>query len=143
MPVHQLHQVQRTLGVRAQVNVRILDAVADAGAGREIEDGVETMRRENGLELVEILDVGLDEGETLATLERGEAVAFHPHVVGVVQIVEPHHLDPLVEEEAGDARGDEAGATGDKDTFHQAGEGTRMAPLMALISALSKVSTSE
>ncbi len=121
----------------------ILDAVADPGAGGEVEDGVETVRGEDGFDFVEILDVGLDEGEAGASLERGEAVPLHAHVIGVVEIVETHDLDALVEEQARDTRGDEAGGAGDEDTFHRTGSGRRMAPLMALMSALSKVSTSE
>ena len=143
MPVHQLHEVQGALRVRAQVDVRILDAVADPGAGGEIEDGIETVRGKNGLELVEILNVGLDEGEPLTPLEGRETVALHADVVSVVQIIETDDLDSLIEKEFRDARSDESGGAGDEDGFHQGESGSRMAPLMALMSALSRVSTSE
>ena len=39
--LHQLEDVESTLGIRLHVNVRILDAVANSGAGGEIENDIE------------------------------------------------------------------------------------------------------
>jgi len=95
--------------------VRILDAVAHSGTGREIEDDVELSSVENGLEVIKVLNVTLVESESFASRKVGEAVLFEAEIVGVVEIVYPDDLNALLEEEPGDPMGDKAGSAGDED----------------------------
>jgi len=98
--------------------VGIDDAVSHARPGGKVEDRVEAAIRKDRLDLVEVLDVRLDEAEALARLQRAEPMALHPHVVGVVEIVETDDLDSPVEQQPRDPRGDEAGNAGDESGFH-------------------------
>ena len=116
--LHQLEDVERALGIRLHVDVRILDAVAHSGTGGEIEDDVEFTALEDAIEVIEILDVAFVESEAFAVGEVGKAVLFDAEIVGVVEIIDPDDLDSLFKKEAGDAVGDKSGGAGDENSFH-------------------------
>lgn len=114
MAPHHFENIQGTLSVRRHVDMRILDAVANSGAGREIEDHIEGMLLEDGLEIVAVLNISLVESVVLTTGELRDSMILDALVVGVVDVVESHDFDSTFEQLVDDTVGDKPGSAGDE-----------------------------
>jgi hypothetical protein len=89
--------------------VRVVDRVADAGLGGEVNDDAETVGGEEGFHLAAVGEVDAGEGEGVALLEPFEPGLLEGRVVVVVEVVEADHLAALTEEALGEVEADEAG----------------------------------
>ena len=72
---------------------------------------------------VEILDIGLAEGEAVDLIEAFEAVRLDALVVSVVDVVNAHDRHSLIDEATSDLAGNESGSAGDESRFHTMGLG--------------------
>ena len=117
-----LEEGERSEDVRLVVDARDLDRGADAGAGREVDDGVEAAAGPLGLEDAGdgrgVGNVGPLEPEPLSREEAREAPLLEADVVGVVEVVDADDGIAPAEEPFADGRADEARAARDEDALY-------------------------
>ena len=122
----QLEHVAMADEVGLHVGCRVLDAVADAGLGAEVDDAVEarcaSARRFSAVGIGEIDPL---EAEAIAELAR-EAVEPRPlqrGIVIIVEIVDPDDLVAALEQGARGGRADEARSPCDQNSHGRAHRG--------------------
>ena len=108
--------------VRGDVGQRVLEAVADAGLGGEVDHALEG-GRERRLNRRPVGEVGAQEAPVgpAGAVELGQPRLLERHVVVVVDVVEARHGVAARQQRPGDVKADEAGGAGDQDP-HQAAE---------------------
>jgi hypothetical protein len=82
-----LENVQRADDVGIDVGVRVIDAVADAGLGGEVDDALRAHLGEQPLHAGSVGEVQFGKGEAGLTDELGEPVLFQFNVVVGIEIV--------------------------------------------------------
>ena len=116
--------VEEAVEVAGGVGSRVLQRVAHAGLGGEMDHQIETSGGEKRVHARRIGEVELVEGEARIR-EPGEAVMLQPRVVIGVQVVEPDHLPAFGEQTQRDGAADETGNAGDENAGHTAPGATR------------------
>ena len=105
--------------VAFNVAVRVLDGVAHAGLGGQVDNPVEPVFAEAGFHCGAVCQVGADEGVGAAGFGGGGFQLLQPRffqggVVVVVDAVEADHAVAAFEQPLGGVKADEAGVTGDE-----------------------------
>ena len=103
-----LEDVQEADEVALEVGIRVGDGVADAGLCGEVDDCVEALGREEGVEGLLVGDVHLDEALALTGAELGYASVLEPDVIVVVEVVDADYLVAAVGEHIHQFRADES-----------------------------------
>ncbi len=101
-----LEQVERARGVRVEVDPRVDDRVADAGAGGEVDDCIDGGGGRIAKQRVErraVRDVQALEMEPVGGEQPIEAPLLEPDVVGIVQVVDTEDGVTPFEEQLGDS----------------------------------------
>jgi hypothetical protein len=106
--VHEADQVAVDIGMR------VLQRIAHAGLGCQVDHPVETLLQRTALHGRPVGNVDLHEAEVLVRLQARQPVALELHVVVVVQVVESDNGVAAGQQAQGRGAADETGCTGDK-----------------------------
>ena len=132
-PAAGLEHVGEAHEVRLDVGGRVLDRMAHAGLGGEVDHPV-VPAREGRCDRVHVGEIGPDEGIIRARLGGGllqlrQTRLFERHVVIVVDHVEAGHRVAARHERARHMEADETRASGDEDAHRQAAGTPRPRPM--------------
>ena len=111
-----LQHVQRADDVGVDVGMRVLQPVADAGLGAEMNDPLRPSFGEEPLHAGAVGEVQLVEGEALAPLKLVEPRLLQIYVVVGIEIVEADDLIATLEQRFSGMVTDETGGAGDEHT---------------------------
>ncbi len=100
--------------VGVDVGVRVLQRIAHAGLGGQVDDDVETLVLEEPLHALPVGQVEPGELEAGPPLELRQAVLLQLDAVVGVQVVETDHPRAAVQQALGEMKADEPGRTGDQ-----------------------------
>ncbi len=104
--------------VALDVGMRILQRVADAGLGGQVDHLVEFLGGEQGLHAWAVGDIELDEAEVGMAGQAGQAALLERHFVVVVKVVEADNLIAAGQQAQGGGHADKTGGAGDEN-FHE------------------------
>ena len=118
----RLEDVVESDQVAFDVDVRMIDGVADAGLRREVYDDVGLVGVKNLIHKAFVGDAASDKNmpdRGFDRVDQAEAVLLELRIIVIVHIVEADHgsARELAAEAHDDVRADKAGRTGDKDGF--------------------------
>ena len=115
-----LEQVEMAGEVGADIVARMLDRMAHAGLGAEMDDIVEVGPGQRLVQPLMVGEIDLEEAECAGAelAQLGEPVRFQPGVVISVEIVDADHPVAALEQPPGDVVADEAGDAGDECRGH-------------------------
>ena len=106
--------VGETDQVAVDVGAWVAQRIAHTGLRGEVGDGIEALRREQGLHRCSIGQIALDEAESLMACELGDACALQAGVVVIVEVVEADDDVARLEQALGEVVADETGGAGDE-----------------------------
>lgn len=129
MADHAFEQVESRDGVGAHVDVRVLDACPDSGAGGEVDDRIEAVVGEDPVEGLTVLDIDLVKSETVVAEQRLKPVTLQSDVIVVIQIVEADDFVTCIEGQLGGLGSDEACAASDQDALGHFSRGLEVGSL--------------
>jgi|GEM_PF-5337841 len=112
MGAHRLQQVERAGEVGIRIGLRVLEAVAHARLGGEVDDDVGPHPSEEIVEQAGRLQAALHRLEAGQALKLGVARPLQGDVVVVGEAVEPDDRVPLAQEAPAEVIADEAGRAG-------------------------------
>ena len=100
------------------VGMGIDERIADSGLGGKIDHGVEAIFIKEGGHRLTIgeIDVDMDKARTFS--QSGHAMPLQLRIIVVVEVIQPHHLGPTVDEPFCQMCSDKAGGAGNQDFFH-------------------------
>ena len=113
-----LEDIQESDEVALHVGVGVFERVADARLGGEVDDDLGPLAFKKRLHGRLIGEVGPDEAEVSAVLQKGEARLLQGHVVVGVQIVEADHSLSSGEKAPGEMEADETRRAGYENPPH-------------------------
>ena len=113
----RFEQAERPDAVDVLVEHRLSETGTDAGAGGQVDDGVEAAVGEEPVHQRLVADVPLDQAPVVPPGELRDVGALARGVVEVVEVVEHRHPIAPRQEPPGEVRADEAGAAGDEDVL--------------------------
>jgi len=108
------HDVEAADDVGVDVGARVLDAVAHAGLGGQVDDGAGPGGGDGGLQGGVVFQQGFGGGELGVLAQQGVAGLLQAHVVVVGHAVVAVDGVALVEQQLGQVKADEAGGAGDE-----------------------------
>src|SRR5690606_38212451 len=116
----QVEHVEMADQVALRIGARIVDRMADPGLRAEVDDPVDPMAVECGVERRMVGEIAADVTERTVRGRRGllgmgDSVELEPDRVIIVEIVYPDHLFAPREQAQGAMHADEAGGAGDED----------------------------
>jgi hypothetical protein len=100
--------------IRLCVGERVLDRIADAGLGGQVDHRAD-VGWNGSLEGGVVGDVAFDEAKAVSLCQQRQTVALEGDGIIVVQVVDASDGDALVEQRVGDMEADEAGGAGQED----------------------------
>jgi len=106
--VHEPHQV----GV--DVGVRVLDAVAHARLGGQMDHHVEPAVANQAQHPISCYQIDPLEGEAGIGSEQGQPRLFEPRIVIGIQVVQPDDAMPLFQQASGEVKTDKPGSPRDQ-----------------------------
>ena len=106
--------------VRVDVGLRVVDRVAHAGLGGEMDHGLEALAAEKRLHRPGVGDVRFDELESRFARRARKPRLLQSHIVVVVQIVEAGDALAALKQPQCQGGADEAGGAGDEDVHRRA-----------------------
>src|SRR5262245_44409283 len=101
--------VEKALEIGIDVSMRLLDRVAHAGLGREMNDGGEAMLRKQRSDCVAICQIGLHKREAAILLKDVKPRPLQRGIIIAVEIIEPENRPAFSQKLPGDVKTDEAG----------------------------------
>jgi hypothetical protein len=93
-----IEDVVFALNVGAAVKLRLFQTGPDPRPSREIDHGVERIRRKDLFQPRPVLDVGMPETESFQQPQPCEAPLLQPDIIVVVEIVDAHNDMSVVEQ---------------------------------------------
>ena len=111
-------EVEGAVDVGGEVEGGVLDGGANAGAGGEVDDGVEGSFGEEAVDGGAVAEVAFDDAGVV--LEGGDVGALDGGVVVVVEFIEHGDVGTLGEEALDGVRANKSGPTGNEDIDHVA-----------------------
>jgi len=125
----RLQNRQLAADVGFQIGARILQRVADAGLGREMQDGGPVRQpADDPRDRVRVGYVDLLEPEPAVVRQPGQPGLLQRRIVVGVEIVDPDDLIPTRQQGGGTTHADKAGGAGNQDGHGGAVSGGRNAP---------------
>src|SRR5262245_31041231 len=106
--------------VRADIGMRVVERIADAGLGGEMNDALRPLLGEGRLDDSPVGEIALDEGKSLLLHQALEPGLLQRHIVIGAEIVEADDSMAAVEKPRRRMVANEAGGAGNQDTHRDA-----------------------
>jgi hypothetical protein len=110
-----LEDVEKANDIAVDVHMRILERVAHAGLGREMDDALRPFALEELCHSPSVGNVELDEPETGLRCKLRQPGLLQGNIVVVVEIVQPENVVAANEEPLRDMHSDESRCSRDED----------------------------
>ena len=98
--------------VAVHVGMWVLQRVTDAGLGRQMDHHLRLGVRKQLLDGRAVRQIRFDKAEARPPCEQRQAIVLEPHVVVVVQVIQPDDLVALIEQPPADVKADEPRGSG-------------------------------
>ena len=113
MVAAEFQDIEKADQVRLQIGIRVVDAVAHPGLGRQVDDVLHGMAFEDGIELGIVGQVSPVESEVFAS-KQSQPLLFQAYLIVVIEIVHCDDRTAECEQFSCKMKADETGSTGDK-----------------------------
>ena len=110
-----LQQIDEAHDVGVHIGVGIFKGIAHTGLSRQVDHHVKGFAAKKVVHRGTVGQIDLRKGKPLPGFQLFQAVALQVDVVVVVEVVQSHHLDAVIQQAPGQVKTDEAGRSRNED----------------------------
>ena len=115
----QLQHMAKRCDVVVEASLRVVDGVANARLSRQVHDGINLKLLQPCLQRSLIGEVELQKVKALHGLQQRQAVQLQLRDVVGVQVIDPHHSMPALQQFLDNIHADETGTARDQNSGHK------------------------